>query len=234
MGRKTRILAVDDESRYTWAIKSILDGVGYETLTAAHGHAAIERAAVDEPDLILLDVRLPDMDGYEVCRRIREFSQVPIVMLTAMADEMDKVKGLDAGADDYVTKPFGAQELLARMRAHLRRAETNGAVPASAVFRTGDLEVDLARQRVTVCGQEVGLTPTEYRLLCEFVKQAGRVLVPDYLLESVWGVAYEGEGHVLRQVIHRLRRKIERDPEDPQYIQTRPGLGYLFCTPDSH
>ena len=233
MERKTRILAVDDESRYTWAIRAILEGVGYEALTAANGHAAIERAAVDQPDLILLDVRLPDMEGYDVCRRIREFSQVPIVMLTAMVDEADKVKGLDAGADDYVTKPFGTQELLARVRAHLRRVESTSATPASAVFRTGDLEVDLARQRVMVRGQEVSLTPTEYRLLCEFVKQAGRVLVPDYLLETVWGVAYEGESHVLRQVIHRLRHKIERDPEDPQYIQTHSGMGYVFCLSDS-
>jgi two-component system KDP operon response regulator KdpE len=226
---KARILVVDDEPRYTWAIQAILQGVGYETLMAADGETAIALAAVEQLDLILLDVKLPDLDGRQVCERIREFSMTPVIMLTAMADERDKVKGLDAGADDYITKPFGAPELLARVRAILRRAQASQMPGPSTVFRADGLEVDLARQRVVVRGQEIGLTPTEYKLLCEFVKQPQRVLVPGYLLERVWGVGYEGEEHILRQVIHRVRRKIEPDPRQPHYIQTKPGMGYMLA-----
>jgi DNA-binding response OmpR family regulator len=225
---KIRILAVDDEPRYVWAIRAVLEGVGYETLTAHDGQTALELAAVEAPDLILLDIRLPDMDGHTVCQRIREFSKVPVIMLTALADEADKVSGLDAGADDYVTKPFGASELLARVRAVLRRVEFSEAPSSSTVVRAGELEIDLAQQRVVLKGQEIGLSATEYRLLCEFAKQPQRLLVPEYLLERVWGPGYEEENHMLRQAIYRLRRKIEPDPTSPQYIQTRPGMGYLF------
>jgi DNA-binding response OmpR family regulator len=228
MKRKTRVLAVDDEPRYIWAIRAVLEGVGYETLAANDGATALELAAVEAPDLILLDIRLPDMDGYTICQRIREFSKVPIIMLTALVDEADKVRGLDAGADDYVTKPFGAPELLARVRAVLRRVEFSEAPSPSTVVRAGDLAIDLAQQCVTMRGQEVSLSATEYRLLCEFAKQPQRLLVPEYLLERVWGPGYEEENHMLRQAIYRLRRKIEPDPASPQYIQTRPGMGYLF------
>jgi DNA-binding response OmpR family regulator len=228
---RVRILAVDDEPRYLWAIRAVLEGVGYETLTAGDGQTAIERAAVEQPDLILLDLKLPDLDGYEVCQRIREFSTTPIIMLTALASETDKVRGLEAGADDYVTKPFGARELVARVRAVLRRSEFAEAAEPSAIFCAGDLRVDLAAKRVMVCDEVVSLTPTEYRLLCEFVKQPDRVLVPEYLLDKVWGVGYEGENHMLRQVVFRLRRKIEPDPRNPQYLQTRPGMGYVFVMP---
>ncbi|MFL7808751.1 MAG: response regulator transcription factor [Anaerolineae bacterium] len=228
MKRKTRVLAVDDEPRYIWAIRAVLEGVGYETLAANDGETALELAAVEAPDLILLDIRLPDMDGYTVCQRIREFSKVPIVMLTALADEAEKVRGLDAGADDYVTKPFGAPELLARVRAVLRRVEFSEAPSSSTVVRAGDLAIDLAQQCVTMQGQEISLSATEYRLLCEFAKQPQRLLVPEYLLERVWGPGYEEENHMLRQAIYRLRRKIEPDPTSPQYIQTKPGMGYLF------
>ncbi len=225
---KIRILAVDDESRYVWVIRKVLEGAGYETLTASNGETALELAAVEAPDLILLDIRLPDMDGYAVCQHIREFSKVPIIMLTALSDGSDKVRGLDTGADDYVTKPFGAPELLARVRAVLRRVELSEAPSPSTVVRAGDLEIDLARQCVTLQGAEVGLSATEYRLLCEFAKQPLRLLVPEYLLERVWGPGYEEENHVLRQAIYRLRRKIEPDPANPIYIQTKPGMGYLF------
>ncbi len=228
---KTHILVVDDEPRYVWAIKINLEDAGYETLTAQDGRTAIELAANAAPDLILLDVRMPDLDGYEACRRIREFSTVPIIMLTALAEQADKVKGLDAGADDYVTKPFSAEELLARVRAALRRVEFSQGQEPNPAFEAGDLLVDLAQQRVFARGQELNLTPIEYRLLRELVKQAGRVLVPEHLLEKVWGVGYEGENRLLRLAVHRLRRKIERDPRDPQYIQTRPGIGYLFVAP---
>ena len=229
---KTRILVVDDEPRYVWAVKVNLEARGYEVLVARDGQTAIELAASEEPDLIVLDIRMPSLDGYEACQRIREFSAVPIIMLTALAEDADKVKGLDIGADDYVTKPFSAAELLARVRATLRRVELSERKDPSPVFEAGDLRVYLAQQRVFVYGQEVDLTPTEYRLLCELVKQAGRVLVPEHLLEKVWGMGYEGENRLLRQAVHRLRRKIETDPRNPQYIQTRSGIGYVFTLPD--
>jgi len=229
---KVRVLAVDDEPRYIWAIQVILEGVGYEVLTAPDGQTAVELAITESPDLILLDVKLPDLDGYEVCRRIREFSTVPVIMLTALEEGTDKIKGLDAGADDYVTKPFSAPELLARIRAVLRRVEFSEAQESNPVFRAGDLAIDFARRRVIVRDQEVNLTATEYRLLCELVKQKERVLVPRYLLERVWGVGCEEDNHMLRQVIYRLRRKIERDPRSPEYIQTKTGMGYVFVVPD--
>ena len=230
---KVRILVVDDEPRYVRAIRVNLEASGYEVLVARDGQTAIELAINEEPDLIILDIRMPGLDGYEVCRRIREFLATPIIMLTALAGDADKVKGLDVGADDYVTKPFSAGELLARVRAVLRRVELSERKNASPTFQAGDLLVDFARQRVFARGREVNLTPTEYSLLCELVKQPERVLVPEYLLEKVWGVGYEGENHLLWQAVHRLRRKIERDPRDPQYIRTRPGLGYVFM-PDAH
>jgi DNA-binding response OmpR family regulator len=231
--KKDRILAVDDEPRYAWAIQTILEGVGYEAVTAADGQTALALATNEQFDLILLDIRLPDMEGYEVCRRIRQFSTVPIVMLTALAAEPDKIRGLDVGADDYVTKPFSAPELLARVRAVLRRVRFSGGQGMAGVFCAGALTVDLTARQVTLSGQEIALTATEYRLLCEFIKHPGRILVPDHLLETVWGQGYEGENHVLRQVIYRLRHKIEQDPQNPQYIQTRPGMGYVFATPDA-
>ena len=228
---KVCILVVDDEPRYIRAIQINLKASGYEVITARDGQTAIELAASEEPDLILLDIRMVGLDGYEVCRRIREFSAVPIIMLTALAEDADKVAGLDVGADDYVTKPFSADELLARVRAVLRRVELSERQDPSSTFQAGDLLVDLAQQRVFVRSQEVNLTPTEYRLLCELVRQAGRVLVPEYLLEKVWGMGYEGENRLLWQAVHRLRRKIERDPRNPQHIQTRPGIGYVFAFP---
>jgi DNA-binding response OmpR family regulator len=228
--QEAHILVVEDESRYVRAIQINLEASGYRVSTAQNGYAAVELVASEEPDLVLLDVKMPGMDGWETCRRIREFSMVPIIMLTALAQDVDKVKGLDLGADDYVTKPFSVDELLARVRAALRRAQL--AQPqGEPVVRAGHLRVDLSQQRVFVQDQEVELTPTEYRLLAELVQQAGRVLVPEFLLERVWGVGYEGETRLLWQAIHRLRRKIEPDPKEPLYIQTRPGIGYIFVPP---
>ncbi len=229
---KHRILIVDDEPRYVWSIRVNLEDEGYETITASDGRTAVSLATESSPDLILLDVRMPEMDGYEACRRIREFSTVPIIMLTAMAEEADKVTGLDAGADDYVTKPFGADELLARVRAVLRRVEVLSSDAPEPRFEAGDLRIDFVEQRVYVRDLEVRLTPTEFRLLREMVRQPGRVLVPDYLLERVWSEGYTGETRVLRLAIHRLRLKIEIDPQQPQYIQTRPGMGYIFVVPE--
>lgn len=229
---RARILVIDDEPRYVWAIRANLEARGYTVLTAEDGYRGIELVAAENPHLVLLDIRLPGLDGLEVCRRIREFSTVPILMLTALAEDTDKVKGLDTGADDYMTKPFSAEELLARVRASLRRAEFSEGVAPRPVFEAGDLLVDFRQQRVFRQGQEINLTPTEYRLLCELVKHAGRVLVPDYLLERVWDIGYDGRHSLLRQAVLRLRRKLEPDPRNPQYIQTRVGRGYIFVTPE--
>ena len=227
---KSRILVVDDEPRYIRAIQVNLEASGYEVLAAQTGLTAIERAASEEPDLVLLDIRMPGVDGYEVCQRIREFSPVPIIMLTALAENTNKVQGLNVGADDYVVKPFSADELLARVRAVLRRVELSERREPKCTLQAGDLVVDFSRQRVFARDREVNLTPTEYRLLCELIRQSGQVLLPEYLLEKVWGLEYEGENHLLRQTIYRLRRKIERDPKNPQYIQTRRGIGYAFSS----
>jgi len=226
--KKVRVLVAEDEPRYVWAIQTNLEARNYEVFTASDGQQAVQLAADVQPDLILLDIKMPIMNGYEACRRIREFSTVPIIMITAMAEEADKVLGLDLGADDYVTKPFSVPELLARVRAALRRVEYKEGLPSDSTFEAGGLRVDLAQQRVYVRGQEVELTPTEYRLLCELIKQPGRVLVPDYLTERVWGPEYEEGDKLIRQAIHRLRRKIELDPRHPEFIRTRPGLGYVF------
>jgi len=225
---KIRVLVVDDEPRYVWAIKVNLEARGYDVLVAQEGETAIELAITENPDLVVLDIRMPGLSGYEVCQRIREFSAVPVIMLTALAEERDKVEGLDVGADDYVTKPFSTEELMARVRAALRRTELAERQDPRPTFQTGDLHVDLVRKRVYVSDREVRLTPTEYRLLYELIKQPGRILVPEYLLEHVWGMGYDGEQRLLRQAIHRLRRKIERDPQNPRYIQTMRGMGYTL------
>ncbi len=227
---KTRVLMVDDELKYVRAVQINLEIRGYEVLTARDGQTAIEIAASEEPDLIVLDIKMPGIDGFEACRQIREFSTAPIIMLTALAEDADKVKGLDIGADDYVTKPFSAQEFLARVHAALRRVDLSKQERLKPTFQAGDLLVDFIQHQVFARGEEVNLTPTEYRLLYELVKQPEQVLEPEYLLERVWGLGHEEENLLLRQAIHRLRRKIERDPKNPQYIQNRPGLGYVFAS----
>jgi two-component system KDP operon response regulator KdpE len=229
---KRRILVVDDEARYIWTLRTNLGARGYYVLTAMDGRTAIELAASEDPDLVLLDLKMPDLHGFEVCRRIRQFSAVPIIMLTAMADEKDMIQGLDAGADDYVTKPFSVNGLMARVRSALRRTELAPGPPSPALFEAGSLRVDLAQQRVYLQDQEVLLTPTEYHLLRELVQNEGRILVSDLLLERVWGPGCEGDHHLVRQAIHRLRQKIEPDPQHPQYIQTRTGIGYVFVVPE--
>jgi DNA-binding response OmpR family regulator len=228
---KYRILVVDDEPQYLWAIQANLQVRGYKVFTTMDGLEALEIVVNEAPDLVILDVRLPGLDGFEVCRRLRTFSKVPVIMLTALAEDVDKVKGLDLGADDYVTKPFSVAELLSRVRAVLRRADLTEQRGPGAVFRAGWLEVDLLQQRVFIGGQALHLTRVEYRLLCELVKRAGRVLSLDYLLERVWGPAYGGQVQLVRQAVHRLRSKIEPDPRNPQYIQTEVGLGYMFVAP---
>ncbi len=224
-----RILVVDDNPRYVRLITINLEASGYTVISAANGDEAVELAAGANPDLILLDIDMPGKDGFEACRHIRQFSDVPIVMLTALTQVESVVKGLDAGADDYVTKPLEADELLARIRARLRRADRSRA-EVDSVHRFEGLTLDLHRRRLFVRGDEVHLTPTEYRLLVELVTHAGRILFPDHLLEAGWGIS-DHEPQLLWQAIHRLRQKIEVDASHPRYIQTRSGIGYVFVAP---
>ncbi len=227
-----RVLVVDDETRYLRLIEINLQASHYETLTARNAEEAIEVAAREQLDLILLDIMLPDKLGYEVCKRIREFSQVPIIMLTALGRAKDIVMGLDAGADDYIPKPFSAQELLARIRAVLRRS-SNHTTDSSQRLQAGNIQVDMEQRRVFQDEAEIHVTPTEYKLLIELVQNAGKVIVPNHLLDVVWGYQHETRPQLLWQAIHRLRQKIEPDPSNPTYIHTRQGIGYLFSPEES-
>lgn len=218
-----RILVVDDEVAIQRFLKTALNTGTYSLHQATDGHAALAAAAAVRPDLILLDLGLPDMDGVEVITRIREWSQVPIIVVSVRERENDKVRAFDAGADDYLTKPFGIGELLARIKVALRRSLQQVPEP---VFRVAELEVDLPRRRVTVRGKEVPLTPTEYELLRLLVFHAGKVLTHGLILKQIWGIGYLEQPHVLRVNISNLRRKIEEDASRPRYILTEPGVGY--------
>jgi two-component system KDP operon response regulator KdpE len=221
----TRILVCDDEPQILRALKVILRDAGYEAVTASTGEEALDRAAVKPPEAAILDLMLPDIDGVEVTRRLREWSKMPIVVLSAVGEEDRKVEALAAGADDYVTKPFGPRELIARLEAVMRRAQPEGAEPK--IVAEG-IEIDLAGRRVLRDGEEVHLTPTEFGLLRELVRNRGRLLTHRALLVEVWGLEYEDDFQVLRAHIANLRRKIE--PEDgPRYIRTDPGVGYRFA-----
>ena len=224
---KPRILIVDDEPKYASSLTAILKAGGYETLSASDGEMAVDAAEQHQPTLILLDVRMPKLDGYEACRQIREFSLAPIIMLTAMSQKADIVQGLEAGADDYLTKPFSADELLARVHAALRRAGYSDPSEETP-FQAGGLYVDYAGSRVFVDGEEIRLTRTEYSLLRELTRAAGRVVSTETILENVWGAGHEGECQLVQRVMNRLRMKIEPDKEEPRFILTRPGLGYMI------
>jgi two-component system, OmpR family, KDP operon response regulator KdpE len=229
-----RILLVDDEAAILRFLKTVLDSAEFCVHKAENGRLAIAAAAAVRPDLILLDLGLPDIDGIEVIKRIREWSKVPIIVLSVREREDDKVMALDAGADDYLTKPFGVGELLARIRATLRRALPH--VP-EAVYRIDDLEVDLAHRRVLVAKIEIQLTPTEYDLLRFLVTNAGKVLTHRQIYRQIWGVGYAEQSHVLRVTVSNLRRKIEKDSSRPCYIITEVGVGYRFkadFTKDTH
>jgi two-component system KDP operon response regulator KdpE len=218
-----RILLVDDEAAIRRFLHTVLSAEEFCLHEAADGHAGLASAAAFKPDVILLDLGLPDIDGIEVIKRIREWSTVPIIVLSVREYEADKVAALDAGADDYLTKPFGVGELLARIRAALRRSLQQVPEP---VFNSGELQMDLNLRRVTVAGEEVQLTPTEYDILRLFVAHAGKVLTHNMILKQVWGGAYLEQPHVLRVNISNLRRKIEADPSRPRHIVTEPGIGY--------
>src|SRR5512137_2562421 len=218
-----RILVIDDELAIRRFLHTILSSEEFTLHEAENGKAGLAAAAAFRPDVILLDLGLPDLDGIEIIRRLREWSTVPVIVLSVRDREHDKVAALDAGADDYLTKPFGVGELLARIRAALRRSLQEAPEP---VYRIEELEVDLGRRRVTARGEELQLTPTEYELLRILVVHAGKVLTHSQILKQIWGIAYMEQPHVLRVNISNLRRKIEKDPSRPRYILTEPGVGY--------
>lgn len=221
----TRILVVDDDPQISRALRITLHAAGYEVCAAADGRTALRKAAEDHPDLVVLDLGLPDLDGTEVLAGLRPWFTGPVLVLSARADSRDKVAALDSGADDYVSKPFDMGELLARVRALQRRGT---AEPEEPVVRTDDFTVDLAAKQVTVDGAVVRLTPTEWALLAELVRAPGRLVGQRQLLQKVWGPAYEKETHYLRVYMNQLRRKLERDPARPRYLQTEVGMGYRF------
>jgi DNA-binding response OmpR family regulator len=228
--KKTLILVVDDDIRMLRMMKRMLELENFQTITANGGEAALRVFEKENPDLVLLDIMMPDMNGYTVCQHIREFSEVPIIMVTAMGEDKQKVEGLDIGADDYVTKPFSASELAARVRAILRRTGSQEG-QANSLFRYKDLIIDYTSNRVLIQDHELILTSTEYRLLSYISKNAGRVVTPDQLLNKVWGEAYLGAPHLLQVNIARLRKKLGDDARNPTYILTRPGIGYIMSKP---
>lgn len=224
-----KVLVVDDSHDTTWLLKRTLTEENYEVEIAFDGREGLRLAYQFRPNLVLLDVMMPDMDGWTTLHRLREFSDVPVIMLTAVGGEQNLVQGLDSGADDYITKPFGMEELKARIRAVLRRRGITES-SSSALLRPGDgeLVIDPASQQVTVRGEVVGLTPTEYRLLLCLAYNAGRVLTPEQILDNVWGPGYEDSTANVKLYIWYLRRKIEADPGQPRYILTKRGAGYYM------
>ena len=227
--KKETVIVADDDPRLLRLVQFNLQQAGYRVLTAPDGNRALRLAETENPDLMLLDVRMPLMDGLEVCRRVRNFSTIPIIMVTAKDSEEDKVAGLDAGADDYLTKPFGAPELMARGRAVLRRAKLYSGDTTEPVFESAELKVDFAQQLALRDGRPINLTPTEYRIVAYLARNAGRVVTQADLLTKVWGPEYENEAHLLRVNIARLRQKIEPDPSTPKHVITRPGIGYYLA-----
>jgi len=225
---KKRILVVDDELSIIKFLRSNLEDKGYQVLTATNGAEALHLIEKELPDLVILDIMMPEMDGFEVCRQLRQWSQIPIIMLSARGDEADKVKCLDLGADDYIVKPFGAAELIARVRAVLRRTELAGVAPTKPSATFGDLAINFAKRQVTLANKEVKLTPTEYALIQELAANSGKVLTHTQLLNKVWGPEYRDEREYLHVFVRRLRSKIEPDPNNPKYILTVPGVGYQF------
>jgi two-component system KDP operon response regulator KdpE len=223
----TRVLVVDDEPQILRALQTSLRGAGYEVDTATTGEQALTAAAVRPPDAVILDLVLPDMSGTEVSKELRAWSAVPVIVLSVVGDEQEKVAALDAGADDYVTKPFSVDELLARLRAALRRAEPS----PEPVLTIGDLRVDLEARDVTFDGKPVQLTPHEYGLLTLLARNEGKLLTHQAILREVWGRAYSDESHYLHVYVSQLRRKIEPDPARPRYILTEPGVGYRLVDP---
>jgi two-component system, OmpR family, KDP operon response regulator KdpE len=228
MTKAKRILLAEDEVALRDFVNRNLRARGFEVLEASNGLEAMAVWEREDPDLLILDIMMPRMDGLEVCRRVREYSSVPIIVLTALDAESDKVMALDLGADDYLSKPFGVEELLARMRAVLRRTQGETTQHGSGVKQFDDLEVDLAGHIVRLRGVEVRLSPTEFALLKLLITHVGKVVTHRTLLQSIWGPEYGGEAEYLRVYMNRLRHKLERDPANPRYLLTEPGVGYRF------
>ncbi|HEY8477031.1 MAG TPA: response regulator transcription factor [Chloroflexota bacterium] len=228
MTQHRRILIVDDEPHLVQAMRMYLEVEGYTVFSAANGYEALEKVREKLPDLVVLDVMMPEMDGFETLQEIRQVSNVPVIMLTVKGSESDKVRGFQLGADDYVTKPFSQRELLSRIQAVLRRAETPPFLPQTAIEVDDYLTIDFSQNRVTTGGRQVALTPTEHRLLYHLVSNPGRVLPYETLLAKVWGPEYQHEDHYVRLYVNYLRQKIEPDPSNPRYILTERGLGYRF------
>jgi DNA-binding response OmpR family regulator len=225
------ILVVDDDVLVVRLIRTHLDRAGFRVVSAATGPAALDAVAAENPDLVILDLMLPKLDGYEVCRRIREFSLVPVVMLTARGEQVDKLRGFEMGADDYLTKPFAPPELVARVRAVLRRSQVGGTSGGAAVIRCGELSIDLARRQVTARGEPVKLTPTEFLLLRQLALNVGKPLSHVDLLTKVWGPEYRDDRDYLFAYVRSLRRKLERDPEHPSHLRSERGFGYVLDSP---
>lgn len=218
-----RVLVVDDETPIRKYLRAALGAQGFTVYEASNGEEALSAVLAHRPDIIILDLGLPDIDGIEVTRRLREWSQTPIIILSVREAESDKIAALDAGADDYLTKPFGTGELMARMRVAMRRIANKSDEP---IFQVDKLKIDISRRLVTLDGKEISLTPTEYDILRLLMQNAGKVITHHHLLRQIWGAAYESEMHILRVNISNLRRKIEPDPARPRYLVTEAGVGY--------
>jgi two-component system response regulator RegX3 len=223
-----RILLVEDEEALSESVRYSLEREGFAVTVAADGRSAVERFAEDEPDLVILDLMLPELSGLDVCRLIRERSTVPIIMVTAKDSEADKVAGLELGADDYVTKPFSVRELVSRVRAHLRRVKMASPAKTDEILVGGPVEMDAARHEVRVRGEAVPFTPKEFELLEAFLRRRGRLLTREFLIEEIWGHGYVGDTKTLDVHVKRVRQKIELDPHDPGFLVTVRGLGYKF------
>lgn len=226
---KPSVLCIEDDPPICLFLKTTLSASGYDYFQASNGQDGLVQAATRNPDLILLDLGLPDMDGLEVAKRLREWSKKPIIVVSARGREADKVAALDMGADDYLTKPFGVQELLARIRAALRRNQENAGKTDQPIFRHGDLEVDLAHRKVLKAGEEVHLTKREFGLLTILVRHAGKVVTQRQLLTEIWGEAYADQAHYLRVHMNNLRNKLESQPGQPQHFLTESGVGYRLA-----
>jgi DNA-binding response OmpR family regulator len=232
MARKATILVVDDEPHVLKLVKANLESSGYKVLTASDGIEAVNLVEQELPDLVVLDLMLPKMDGYAACRRIREFSTVPVIMLTARSAQVDLVHGFEVGADDYLTKPFSVTELLMRVQAVLRRSRWPEEILTRQQFQAGPIGIDFAQHRVTTGGEAVKLTPTEYRLLSYLATNANRVVTHRELLRAVWGPEYGEETEYLRVYMRYLRQKLEPEPSNPKYLLTQPGAGYMLYQPE--
>jgi two-component system KDP operon response regulator KdpE len=221
------VVLIEDEPQIRRFLRNVLPGEGYALYEAESGQRGLVEAAVRKADVVILDLGLPDMDGVQVVQRLREWSPVPVIVLSARTQEADKVAALDAGADDYLTKPFGVSELLARLRVALRHASRGP--EGTQVFESGPLKVDLASRRVEVDGREVHLTPIEYRLLCTLVRNAGKVITHRQLLKEVWGPSHVEHSHYVRIYMAQLRKKLEADPAQPRFLLSEPGVGYRLA-----